>query len=94
MTSQQELEKELKSLIVETLILEDVTPEDIGTEMSLFNEGLGLDSIDALELGMAISKKYKIKMSQDPEENRSYFANVSSLATHVRNKLIHEGSLK
>ena len=87
MTNQNDLEQELKELIVETLMLEDVTSEDIESEEPLFDDGLGLDSIDALELGMAISKKYKIKLSQDPQENHEYFANVRSLAGFVQQKL-------
>ena len=81
-----DLENELKELIVETLMLEDVTAADIDSGEPLFNEGLGLDSIDALELGMAISKKYKIKLSEDPEDNKEYFANVTNLAAFVREK--------
>ncbi len=77
------LEKELKSLIVDTLMLEDVSAEDIDSAAPLFNEGLGLDSIDALELGMAISKKYKIKLSQDPEQNKEHFASVACLASFI-----------
>lgn len=82
-----ELEEELRHLIIESLMLEDVTAEDIESETPLFNEGVGLDSIDALELGMAISKKYKIKIKQDQEENRQYFANIKSLATFVSQEI-------
>ena len=80
------LENELKLLIVDTLMLEDVTAADIGLETPLFNDGLGLDSIDALELGMAISKKYHVKLSQDPEENKKYFTNVQTLARFIAQK--------
>lgn len=78
---------EVKELIVEALMLEDVTPEDIDNDSALFGEGLGLDSIDALELGMAISKKYKIKLSQDPDENREHFASVRSLVAFIDGKV-------
>ncbi len=78
-----ELKDDLKRMIVETLMLEDVEPGDIEDETPLFNDGLDLDSIDALELGMAISKKYKIKINQDQEKNREYFANVTNLAEYV-----------
>jgi len=81
------LEEELKTLIVEALMLEDVEPDEIESETPLFNDGLGLDSIDALELGMAISKKYKIKISQDQEENRAHFENVKTLSAFVHRKL-------
>ncbi len=87
-----QLETELKHLIVDTLMLEEVTAADIDSESPLFGEGLGLDSIDALELGMAISKKYQIKMSQNPDENRSYFENVRSLAKFVNKKRQEAGA--
>src|SRR5262245_54111980 len=76
MKSLESIENELKQLIVTTLRLEDILPQDIDSDQPLFNEGLGLDSIDGLELGMAISKTYKIELSRDPEENKHYFANV------------------
>jgi acyl carrier protein len=81
------LENELKQLIVTTLRLEDIRPQDIDSDQPLFNEGLGLDSIDGLELGMAISKTYRIELSHDPEENKQYFANVRNLAFFIRQKL-------
>ena len=77
------LELELKELIIETLMLEDVAVEDIDSSAPLFGAGLGLDSIDALELAMAINKKYGVKTKADDEKNREIFASVSSLATHV-----------
>ena len=83
MTTDQDLEEELKQLIVDSLMLEDVTVDEIETDAPLFGEGLGLDSIDALELGMAISKKYNIKINQNQEETRAHFASVKSLAAFV-----------
>lgn len=77
------LEAELKQLIIKTLALEDISPEDIGSEMTLFGEGLGLDSIDALELGVALQKTYAVKVEADSEENRRHFASVKSLAQFV-----------
>ena len=64
------LEKEIKTLIIEALELEDITIEDIKDEEPLFISGLGLDSIDALELGMALKKKYHIDLSENKEENK------------------------
>jgi len=90
--SDRELAMELKQLIVDALMLEDIAPEDIEDEAPLFGEGLGLDSIDALELGMAISKKYDIKMSKDQDENRSHFASVQSLADYVAGQRDAAGS--
>jgi acyl carrier protein len=81
---QDTLEEELKALIVESLMLEDVKPEDINSEEPLFVEGLGLDSIDALELAMAIHKKYGVRTSADDENNRENFHSVKSLAAFVR----------
>jgi acyl carrier protein len=77
------LEAEIKALIIEVLVLEDVTPEDIETDAPLFVEGLGLDSIDALELAMVLEERYGVTMSEDPDENRKIFESVRSLATFV-----------
>lgn len=79
----QALESEIKELIVEALMLDDVTPAEIDSEEALFVEGLGLDSIDALELAIAIDKKYGVKIRAEDESTRSIFANVRSLADHV-----------
>jgi acyl carrier protein len=78
-----ELEAELKDLIVDALMLEDVSPGEIDSDEPLFVDGLGLDSIDALELAMAIDKKYGVRIKADDEENRKIFANVKSLAAFV-----------
>ena len=78
------LENELKDLIIKSLELEDITIDDIDTEAPLFVDGLGLDSIDALELGMALKKKYNLKMSSNKEENKKYFYSVKTLADYVR----------
>ena len=78
------LEAEIKSLIVEALALEDVEPEEIETEAPLFIEGLGLDSIDALELAMALEERYGVSIEDDPERNQQIFASVQSLAAFVK----------
>lgn len=77
------LETELKELIIEALMLEDVKVGDIDSEDPLFVEGLGLDSIDALELAMAIDKKYGVRIKADDEQNQQIFSNVRSLAAYV-----------
>jgi len=77
------LEQEIKELIVSALSLEDVKPQDIDSRAALFVEGLGLDSIDALELGVALQKRYGVAMSADPAENRKHFASVHALAQFV-----------
>jgi acyl carrier protein len=79
----ESLETELKRLIVEVLMLEDIRPEDIDSEMPLFNEGLGLDSIDSLDLAMALEETYGVQTSGDADANRSRFGSVRSLAAFV-----------
>lgn len=79
----QSLESDLKAMIVEALVLEDVTAEEIESEAPLFVEGLGLDSIDALELAMVLEERYGVKLAEDPDENREHFASVRSLARFV-----------
>lgn len=83
MTETTQAEQELARLIVEVLNLEDVEVEEIAPEEPLFGEGLGLDSIDALELAMAISKKYGVQLKADDEETRAVFANLRSLSAFV-----------
>lgn len=75
----QSLETEVKQLIIDSLQLEDLAPADIDTDAPLFVDGLGLDSIDALELGMAIRKKYDVQLAADPDESRKDFASVRTL---------------
>ncbi len=79
----ENLETELKELIVDALMLEDVAATEIDSEAPLFVEGLGLDSIDALELAMAIDKKYGVRIKADDEENKQIFTSVRSLAAYV-----------
>lgn len=81
----EETARKIKETIVSSLDLEDIVPEDIGTDEPLFGEGLGLDSIDALELGMAIRKEFGIVFSKDPEENKKIFRSVKTLAEFVEN---------
>ncbi|GAA4089453.1 phosphopantetheine-binding protein [Zhongshania borealis] len=83
--STQEIIQELKALLIETLDLEDISVDDIADHDPLFNEGLGLDSIDALEIGVALQKKYGIKLNPDTDDVKSYFASVSQLAKLVEN---------
>lgn len=79
----QSLEEEVKQLIIDALQLEDMTPADIDTDAPLFIEGLGLDSIDALELGVALQKRYGISLSADSEETRRHFKSVSTLCALI-----------
>ena len=80
------LELELKNLIITSLDLEDVAPDDIDNNAPLFGDGLGLDSIDALELGLAISKKYGIKIDAENETTRNHFASITNLANFIKSK--------
>lgn len=77
------LEKELGGLLIEDLNLEDIKLEDIDPEAALFNEGLGLDSIDSLELGMSLSVKYGIKLRSDDPEITHILSSLRSLAEYV-----------
>jgi acyl carrier protein len=77
------LELEVKEMIIDVLQLEDVKVEDIDSAAPLFVEGLGLDSIDALELGVALQKRYGISLSADSEDTRRHFASVSALAALI-----------
>jgi acyl carrier protein len=79
----EDLELEIKQLIIESLTLEDIAPADIDAEAPLFNEGLGLDSIDALDLAMTLEERYGVRGSQDALENRRRFASVRTLAAFV-----------
>lgn len=79
----QSLEEEVKQLIIDVLQLEDITAHDIDAEAPLFVDGLGLDSIDALELGVALQKRYGISMSADSEDMRSHFKSVRTLGALI-----------
>lgn len=80
---------EIKKIIVSSLDLEDITVDDIKAEAPLFGEGLGLDSIDALELGMALKKKYDLTFKSEKEANKEYFYSVATLADFIaKNKNI------
>ena len=80
------LEVEIKTLIIDSLNLEDVAIDDIDSEAPLFVDGLGLDSIDALELGIAIKKKYNVTLSGTSEENQKHFASVGSLVRFINSQ--------
>ncbi len=79
----QALEREIKELLIEALNLEDIKVADIDSAEPLFVEGLGLDSIDALELGIALQKRYGVTMAADSDETRRHFASVRALAEFV-----------
>ena len=74
--------EELKQQIIEALNLEDITPADIQDDAPLFGEGLGLDSIDALELFVLLDKQYGIKL-KDKEEGKQVFRSVNTMAAYI-----------
>jgi len=83
MSAQTDAEHALAELLVESLNLEDTQAGDIDPEAPLFNAGLGLDSIDALELALAISKRYGFQLRSDNDENRQIFASLRALSAHI-----------
>ena len=83
MADHESLHAELKKLIVETLALEDTAPDEIENDAPLFGEGLGLDSIDALEIAMVLEERYGVTLDDDPEANQRVFESVRSLAAFV-----------
>ena len=79
------LKQELKSKIIAVLNLEDITIEDINDNDALFGDGLGLDSIDALELIVLLDKDYGIKLT-DPKEGKTIFQSIESMAAYIAEK--------
>ncbi|MCG9623690.1 phosphopantetheine-binding protein [Vibrio mediterranei] len=77
------LQNQIKQLIIDSLNLEDITIDDIETDAPLFGDGLGLDSIDALELGLAIKKRFNIVIDADDTNTREHFASVANLAKYI-----------
>ncbi|WP_298644106.1 phosphopantetheine-binding protein [uncultured Cardiobacterium sp.] len=81
------LKEQLKALIIDKLGLEDITPADIGDDTALFaDDGLGLDSVDALELGLAIQKAYNFPMENDAQTLRDHFYSVNTLAAWIETR--------
>lgn len=83
MPMQTPAETELAQLLVDSLNLEDVAADAIDPEAPLFNTGLGLDSIDALELALAVSKQYGVQLRPDGEDNRAIFASLRALSEYI-----------
>lgn len=78
-----DLEHDIKVLIIESLGLEDTHPSDIDTDTKLFGEGLGLDSVDALELGLALQKRYGLTIDSETRHMREHFETIANLAAFV-----------
>lgn len=83
MSEQTPAQRELAELLVEALNLEDISAEEIDPQESLFGDGLGLDSIDALEIALAISQKYKVQMQAEDQTTRDAFATLAALSDFV-----------
>ncbi len=79
----EELALEIKQMIIDTLNLEEITVHEIESEAPLFGDGLGLDSIDALELGLAVKNRYGVVLSAESEEMRQHFYSVATLAAFI-----------
>jgi acyl carrier protein len=79
----EDLKYQIKELIISALELEDIKPENIVDSEAIFGEGLGLDSIDALELGVALKKKFGVKFSSENTDNKKHFASVDALAAYI-----------
>ncbi|WP_288386092.1 phosphopantetheine-binding protein [uncultured Acinetobacter sp.] len=80
------LANELKQMIIDVLALEDIQAADIDDTAPLFGEGLGLDSIDALELGLALKKRYNIHLNAESDETKQYFRSIQSLVALVESQ--------
>lgn len=93
-TSSAALEQEIAQLIIDTLNLEHLTAPEIAVDQPLFGDGdgLGLDSVDALELALALQKQYAIRIDSDVKESRRHFATVASLAAFVQEQRAACGS--
>ena len=83
MAEQTAAQHELATLIVESLNLETVTPEQIEPDAPLFGGELGLDSIDALEIALAVSKRYGFQLRSDNPDNRTIFTSLRALSAHI-----------
>lgn len=79
----EKLKLEVKKMIIESLFLEDIEVDDIDSDAPLFGEGLGLDSIDALELGLALKSRFGLVLSTESEETRQHFFSVATLAKFI-----------
>lgn len=79
----KELEDEIRDLIIASVEVEGLAAEDLASDAELFGDGVGLDSIDALEIGAALRKKYQVKFRANSDENRAYFKSIATLADFI-----------
>lgn len=85
MAQQTEAELKLAELLIEVLNLEDIEPAEIAPNDALFDEGLGLDSIDALEISLAVSQQYNVELKAEIEGVREAFATLATLSSYIEN---------
>jgi len=78
-----EFEREIAAMIIEVLNLEDISVDEIEVEAALFGEGLALDSIDALELALAVSQRYGFQIKADDADNKNIFSSLRALSGHI-----------
>ena len=81
-----ELEQQIKQLIIDSLALEDISVEDIENDTALFGDDLGLDSVDALELGLAVQKTFHLQLDSEQTQVRNHFESVATLANFIRSQ--------
>ncbi|HKJ71142.1 MAG TPA: phosphopantetheine-binding protein [Gammaproteobacteria bacterium] len=79
------LEQEVARLVIDAVGLEDVSADEVDPEAPLFREGLGLDSIDALEIALSVSREYGIQLRADNKDNGAIFASLENLAAYIEN---------
>ena len=78
-----ELEEDIRQVILSSVEVDGLTPADLPSDAALFGDGVGLDSIDALEIGAALRKKYQVKFKANSDENRQHFRSIASLADFI-----------
>ena len=79
----KELEDEIRGIILASVEMDGLTAADLAAEKPLFGEGVGLDSIDALEIGAALRKKYQVKFKANSDENRAHFRSIATLTDFI-----------
>lgn len=79
----EELEEEIRQVILSSVEVDGLIASDLPADEQLFGDGIGLDSIDALEIGAALRKKYQVKFKANSEENREHFRSISTLAAFI-----------
>ena len=79
----EELEEEIRQVVLSSVEIDGLTAADLAADVPLFGDGVGLDSIDALEIGAALRKKYQVKFKANSDENREHFRSISSLAAFI-----------